>query len=119
MLWFDFEFMKLAASLSIAIEMYKRYVDDINLVCRGVKKTIRYDPVERRLIDDSEEGDEEVEKKNDEEMMQLLREIANSVTKMVTWEADWPGNHGDQGLPVLDLRIQLDIQDKQELLKHD
>ena len=44
--------------------------------------------------------------------------MANSITKMLKWEVDIRENHGDNKLPVLDLKISIDNEDKRNIIKH-
>ena len=63
------------------------------------------------------ETDKESEMKSDEEMMILLKMIANSVTKMIKGEEDFPSRHQDGQLPMLDLKIHVDRTDRDEPIK--
>ena len=47
----------------------------------------------------------------DEQMMYILKCVANKVTSMITWEEDCQSFHPDQQLPMLDLKIHLDKND--------
>ena len=109
--------MKLDASLSLAILLYMRYVEDINCVARSIKSTMKFDPITQKMYDEDPDSDPNV-LKTEADMMDLLRQIADSVTKMIKWEADWPDKHSDIQIPVLDLKIFIDRQDRGELIKH-
>ena len=53
----------------------------------------------------------------DDQMMDLLRQIADSLTDMVRWEADCPSKHPDGQITMLDLKVQLDVEDRQNPVK--
>ena len=117
MIWFDFKFMELAASLSLVILIFSRYVDDIDCVVRKVKHSLRFDEQRLMMIDDYPVSDDNT-LKTDEGMMQLLRQVADIITSMITWEADWPVWYPDNQLPVLDLKLSLDCEDKYSVIKY-
>ena len=51
-------------------------------------------------------------------MMKLLRQVADSITSMIKWEADWPGRYPDHQLSVLDLKLLIDCEDRCNVVKH-
>ena len=45
------------------------------------------------------------EKEDDERLVEILKEIANSVMPCIQMEADWPSKNEDGKLPILDLKV--------------
>ena len=62
-----------------------------------------------------EKTDEEVEahkeRPADEFTMEQLRFIANSITEMFQLEEDYPSNHHDGHVPILDLKVWVEAGD--------
>ena len=85
MIHFDHMFLKAAEALSLAILLYKQYVDDVNCIVRKVKKSMQLDKIHMRLIDTNPDHENDM-MKDEEEMMTLLREIADRMTTMIKWE---------------------------------
>ena len=92
-------------------------MDDADVFSETIKKTIRFDKNTKTLVDDNPNHDC-TDMKTGEEMMDLLREVANSITPMVVWEHDWPDKHPDGWLPVLDIQMKVDPDDRDNLVKH-
>ena len=59
------------------------------------------------------------EMKTHRDMMTLFKKIANKVTKMLTWEDDCCDNHEDGKLPVLDVKMFVDVNDQAEPIKYE
>ena len=53
----------------------------------------------------------------DQGMMELLRQIADSLTEMVKWEYDITDKYTDGFLPMLDLKVKIDKDDPMEPVK--
>ena len=61
-----------------------------------------------KLVDSDPNSDNLV---TDAKMMNLLKDIANKMIKMITWEEDITDSYEDGKLPVLDLKMFLDKKD--------
>ena len=70
-------------------------MDDCNKVVKKVKKSVRFDPDSKTLIDDQPDSDED-NFKSDEDMMAMMRDIANSVIDMIDWEHDMVDRHASK-----------------------
>ena len=104
----------LVRKMGITIVMYKRYVDDVDCLEKRVKKTMKYNPDEKQMIDTDPSNEDMMD---DDEMMTLLRDIANSVTDMIKWEHDTADRHTDGQLLVLDIKLHLDHEDRDNMVK--
>ena len=54
----------------------------------------------------------------DAKTFEVLKSIANSIIKMISWEVDLPEKYPDNMIPVLDLRVGLDRENPQAPIKH-
>ena len=84
---FDRNFITLVKRLKIEMFLFARYVDDVDLSVKRMKRGLEYDSEKRELIDKTV-GTIDVTMMNDDEMMELLQNMANSICQMLTWEAD-------------------------------
>ena len=84
MMLFDKLFLKKLREEGMTVSQYKRYVDDINTIIKGLEGQSTSDLVLR------------------------LKEIADSVLEGIEVEIDLPENHPDGKLPILDMKSWLD-----------
>ena len=82
MVWWDRTFIERVKENGIELAMYGRYVDDTDVVARS--------------IDENAEAP-------DRETMERLQEIANAIHPSIRVTIDYPSNHPDNRLPVLDV----------------
>ena len=68
----------------IRVQMYSRYVDDMNVFCKAVDKNV-------------EEGNA------DEIITKSIKEIADTIHESIQVTIDYPSNHEYERIPVLDL----------------
>ena len=84
MMLFDKLFLKKLREEGMTASQYKRYVDDINAIIRRL------------------------EGQSTSDLVQRLKEIADSVLEGIEVEIDLPENHPDGKLPILDMKSWLD-----------
>ena len=106
MLWWDKMFLHKLDKLGILMMMYKRYVDDGNMILDAV-------PVGARIVDGKlsilpEAIQEDYGIPADKRTAGLIRYIANTITPMIQMEEDFPSNHPSGHLPILDLEVWVD-----------
>ena len=82
MMWFDCILLEKLKENNIIVEMYKRYVDDINFV---IQKLTQND--------------------NEESVMEKVRQIGNNIHPSIQLEVDYPSKHNDNKMPILDLKV--------------
>ena len=104
MVWWTKEFLQKAGNEQIITQLYKRYVDDINLIVN-----IPSD------IDVKEITMEEKEK----ETTQKIKEIGDSIHESIVLETDCPSNHNDNKLPILDLKVWLEERNGKHFIMHE
>ena len=92
--------------------MIKRYVDDLNALLRALRPGVRYNAMEDKLelIEEMIELDNEKEK--DAITMEVFKDIANTVDEDIEVEADFPSNHVDKYMPILDMKMAMDDNNK-------
>ena len=88
MVWWDRQLKQKIVDDGISLKMYSRYVDDIDIATKGINP-----------------GSEE----NDKSTMERLQTIANSIHPSIRVTIDYPSNHPNKRLPVLDIEQWLDI----------
>ena len=84
MAWWDRQMRESMEREGFKIVIYKRYVDDINLVL-DVQKD-----------------------ENEENVWKKVKEIGDSIHKSIQLEADYPANHQDKKVPILDIKVWVD-----------
>ena len=103
MMWWDKEFKTRLSSLLIALEMMKRYVDDINMGMPPIKPGTSYQDGaihHREYLVDHDTGIKE-----DLRTMLFFKEIGNDINPSVQLEVDCPSKHDDNRMPLLDLKV--------------
>ena len=104
MLWFDDQFLSLLANANIAISLYKRYMDDGNLKLPAIGKGLVWDRESKSLKNDTYYGDSL--DPPDKRTALMIKDIADSVTEMFWWTADFPSAHSNGRLPILDIETR-------------
>ena len=67
--------------------MYRRYIDDQNLLIEVVKQGARFDTASGEMIHDDDDSDT---RSNEERTMETVREIGNSIDPMIQLTSDYP-----------------------------
>ena len=95
MMWYDQELRKKMEGKGINILLYKRYVDDINMIF-DVPHTNRDDRSEDSSLDS--------------QWMSVVRDEGNSIHPSIQLTSDFPSNHEDGKMPILDLKVWLRVR---------
>ena len=95
MAWWDKELIQLITNENMEVEVYKRYVDDINVV-----------------IDDFDENSD------DERVIRKISELADTIDPSIRSTYDYGKNYSDSRLPMLDLKLWIgtDISNQWRIL---
>ena len=102
LIWFDNEFILLVRTAGINITLYKRFVDDDNILTKAVPVGSKWCPVNKKLVvDSSNQVPENIPP--DERSALVIKAIANSITPMLSWTTDVPSANISGKMPVLDL----------------
>ena len=106
MVWWDREFKTRVETLGIPLYMYKRYVDDVNVIVGAVEPGAKIAGGMLTIDDKSKAQDSHRPK--DEMCMELLKDVGNSIHSSVQIEVDYPSRHEDNLMPILDLKLWID-----------
>ena len=100
---FDRRFVSTINESNLQMTLYKRYVDDGNIKGQIVPRGYTWNATSNSLILTlNPEADTRPPGQRTAEAFQA---VANSITSMLKWTADFPEAHDDQKLPVLDLAL--------------
>ena len=92
MAWWDKQMIEKLRENDIILLIYKRYVDDINFIINTLKQI-------------QEGRNKEEKEREDQRIMDKIREIGNTIHKSIELETDTPSKHKDKKMPVLDLKV--------------
>ena len=118
MKWWDKTFLKRLEQQHIETFMYKRYVDDINIVVKSLSADTTYN--DGRIVTMQNHDNNRTEPK-DKHTMETLQQIANDIHPSIQLEIDVPSNHKDGKMPILDLKVWLeeDMSNQRHLIMHE
>ena len=88
MMWWDRRMRESLRENGINVQMYKRYVDDINIVLKTRK-----------------DGGEK-------DIMERVKSIGDKIHGSIQLEADYPDRYEDKKVPILDLKVWVDKDNK-------
>ena len=103
MVWWDREFKKKINENNIEMKLYTRYVDDETVVCRAIPPD-----------DDTEVDQQQADKRT----MTKLQEIANNIHPSIQLKIDYPSNHKNNRLPILDTEQWIENIEVDGVMKH-
>ena len=106
MIWFDDKFAEKCKEEKVEIILYKRYVDDGNMMVV---------PPERE-----DEGNRDTTEtvKNGKRTGELCKSIADTISEMLQFEDDVGENYVDGKLPILDLKVWIEKTNGGAKIKH-
>ena len=84
--------------------MYERFVGDSNLVPEVVEPGWKFCDTTGSLMYFEDQVQEDSSMEDDRRTALVVKDIANSVHPMIQMEEDFPSNHDDGKLPILDLK---------------
>ena len=86
--WWDRELKIRLEHEGIILKLYSRYVDDGNIVIKSEPNLNEYN-----------------NKQKEKKIMEKVKDVANSIHKSISVKIDYPSNHGNQRLPILDTEM--------------
>ena len=104
MVWWTKQFQKKSNDEGIRINLYKIYVDDINLMTN----------IPRNV--DIRGGTPEVKERNTAE---LVKRTGDTIHRSIILETDCPSNHPDKKLPILDLKVWIQEANRKRKIMHE
>lgn len=102
MLWWDQKFLDVANRAGFEIQMYKRYVDDTNIIMKAIGQNVVWDEESLQLR--STNATLEEEEPADLRSAKEIKKMANSIADFIQWEEAVPSNSPGGRLPILDLQ---------------
>ena len=94
--------------LGIPLYMYKRYVDDINVIVGAMELGAK---IAGGMFTIEEESKAQDSHRNKNEMcMELFKEVGNRIHKSIQIEVGYPSRHEDNLMPILDLKVWIDTK---------
>ena len=111
MVWWDRRLRERLDVINIQLPLHKRYVDDTNLAAQKTEIGARYDGERLQFTEESRIEDEGLQ--DDERTMLLIQSVANSIHHSIRHTIDFPSNHEDRKVPMLDLKMWRQTQERQ------
>ena len=116
--WWDKQMKSRLMRENITLQIYKRFVDDINIAASNDSKQITQTDEKGNGYKEEEQhtnSEERNRKENEEKMMNKIKDIGNSIHESIQLEVDYPSLHEDNKLPLLDIKIWIEKEgDHQE-----
>ena len=107
MVWWDRKFKEISKeNAMLEILFYKRYVDDINVIVKIPEG-----------IENIKTGRSKIEIERD--VMEIVKDTGNQIHRSIEIEVDYPSNHRDRKLPILDLKVWLEELNNKHYIKHE
>ena len=92
-----------AGRLGIEIKLFKCFVDDENIAMKSKPPGTRFENEQLIIKNEDIEVDNLIPE--DQRNMELLKTVADSVEPMIQTTVDYPTNHENKKMPILDLRV--------------
>ena len=81
MMWWDRRMKEKLSEEGVSVQLYKRYVDDINIVLKTKKS------------------------EDEKETLEKVKSIGDRIHSSIQLEADYPAKYEDRKVPILDLKV--------------
>ena len=117
MIWWDTEFKERVRTQLHEVTMLKRYVDDINTALPPAPPGSRY--VQGKVVVVPEEVEADLAISADKRTMTLLKAIGDSIHPSIQLEVDYPSKYVDAHMPILDLKVWVEVQGGRPVIKHE
>ena len=113
MIHWDKKFLEKLKSLNLVPELYSRFKDDIAVVIESLEKGSKL--VEERIVIDEIKLLEDINKDDTDLTMDIVQNLANSINPMIKLTVETPSNHPDGKLPVLDIKVRINLEEHNRL----
>ena len=113
MIDWDKRYLQRLAKYNLIPVLYSRFKDDILMAIRRLENGTKID--DGKLIVDIEKKIEDELKSGTKVTFETLKEIAEEVDPMLKFTIDTPCNHKDDKIPVLDLKVHVNVNENQRL----
>ena len=117
MVWWDREFRERLRRANCQMNLHERYVDDSNVVTMETEVGARYDGERLVVTEDTIREDEGVPV--DKRTMLIMQEIASHIHPSIRVTIDYPSNHVDGKVPMLDVKMWIAIIEGRRLILYE
>ena len=100
MIWWDKCFLVLLESSGVVVRLFKRYVDDGNMKLIALEPGAQWDDSTKTIVHLNPSEDDRLP---DRRTAEVVKCMADSVSSMLTWTADYPSANDSGKLPILDI----------------
>lgn len=116
MVWWDREYRKRLDANNIQLPLHKRYIDDSNFATPSVDVGARYDG--EKLVYTEESQNEDADMEADKRTMLLLKSVADYIHPSIRMTIDFPSNHADGKIPMLDIKMWIEMVNERFLIRY-
>ena len=113
MRWWSNQFKRRLNELKILNPLTKIYVDDLNGLFKIIAPGTEYK--DGKLVFNKEKEMEDLKLPNDKVTMEVIKNVANSITDMIKMTVDYPSNYEDMKVPMLDLKVWLNESERNKI----
>ena len=106
MVWWDRQLREKLQAVEFKLKMHERYIDDSNVVARQMAVGARYNGEVITITDQSIEEDRGIP--DDKRTMILFQSIAASIHPSIRITVDFPSNHPEKKVPMLDVQMWIE-----------
>ena len=109
----DAKLLEKLKSFKLIPEVYERFKDDIEIVIQSLEKGSKVDNGnimidETKKISDEERTDSKV-------TMDVIQELANSISPMIKLTVETPCNYKNGYMPVLDIQVRINKNERNRI----
>jgi hypothetical protein len=92
---------------NILLELYKRYVDDIDICCQMIRLGTKYRNGKLEWREEWKQEDVQIGMKPDRLAMDILQDIGDTIYNFVKLTSDCPSDNVSKYVPILDLQCSI------------
>ena len=113
MTWWDKQFKMKLRDNDVKVYAYQRYVDDIDLIVKGINNKSKCTPDGKVVHSGNPKATiANPDHYSDSHTLEMVKKIGNGVTECIKLEVDYPSNHQDNKLPILDMKVWPTLKEK-------
>ena len=113
MMWWSGELKDKLKDLNIINHLLKVFIDDVNGVFNSLPPGTEFK--DGRLLINPEKEEEDKNRPADRVTMEVIQDIANGIDDMIKMTIDVPSNHAIKRVPMLDVQVWINDQDKNKI----
>lgn len=99
------EMFRLMEENSMTNYLLEKYVDDGEVLCENIPMGSRWDGSKMVVTDEAAEDDRITQRSREEVTMRAWGDMASSVIPGLKFTVDFPSNHDDNAVPMLDFKL--------------